>query len=130
MDENKLPVGEELMGVSCVRVEEFGGGDLSLDSVRLRFMSVTMILTPIVDSDEIAIQLSDVPTDGSSGDPPDMLRPLIGKKLQSAWICTNVNGYQDLVLLAIDGISPNVGFLSEGSSIKILRLGKETRQQQ
>ena len=113
---NKFPIGDPLIGISIVE-ETFGGDELCIDRVELIFQKKTIVMTPIVETDEIEIETISTVSSELTKTPPwgDFM---IGKKLQMVWVCKNSQGYKDQILFAFDRLEPSIAFISEGSVIK------------
>lgn len=125
--ENEIvfPIGSILKYVLVEEDKESGGKELYLDRVQFVFDNSSIILTPIADTDEIDIQvfagqqLKDVPYSYKQEDKDVYLHYLIGKKLQSIWVCENNQEYQDQVIFAFDSMLPTIAFVVEGSVINV-----------
>ncbi|MGK7904420.1 MAG: DUF6334 family protein [Hormoscilla sp.] len=114
---DEFPIGETLTEVSIVEYKEFGGDELCLDKVQLIFPDRTVILQPLADTDEIEIILKST-TLTSLTNHPTWCSSLLGKKLQTVWVCENDQGYQDQIIFAFDRLHPSIAFIAEGSVLK------------
>ena len=123
MVENELPIGSILKEVSIIEDQEFGGDELCLDRVQLIFHDAAVILQPIVDTDEIELVISSVPSSLSSTliNSPSWCSSLLGKKLQMVWVCENHQGYRDQIIFAFEQLHPSIAFICEGSVLKVFR---------
>jgi hypothetical protein len=123
MVENELPIGSILKEVSIIEDQEFGGDELCLDRVQLIFHDAAVILQPIVDTDEIELVISSVPSSLSSTliNSPSWCSSLLGKKLQMVWVCENHQGYRDQIIFAFEQLHPSIAFFCEGSVLKVFR---------
>lgn len=130
--ENKLPIGSILKEVSIVEDQEFNGDELCLDRIQLIFQSGVVILLPLVDTDEIEIISSSVPSSPDSHliNSPTWCSSLLGKKLQMAWVCENQQGYQDQIIFAFEQLHPTIAFIAEGSVLKVFRYQQITHKQE
>ena len=85
--------------------------------------SYCLALTTNADTDEIIVTVEPAslvpPTD-----PPLLadLRGLIGRRFGWSWHAVNSQGYSDMLILAFDGIAPQLAFLVEASTIKVRRI--------
>ena len=136
--ENKLLIGSILKEVSIVEDQEFNSTELCLDRIQLIFQDTSIILQPLVDTDEIEILSSSVPSSPNSTfrqaqstalfNSPTWCSSLLGKKLQMVWVCENQQGYQDQVIFAFEQLHPTIAFIAEGSVIKVFRYQQITRE--
>jgi hypothetical protein len=119
----EFPRGYYLTGVSVVEYTESGGLDLELDEVHLLFDQIQRMVTlkPISATDEVEIIHQPTPNPPPTINTPDWMQPFVGKKLGAVWVCDNQQGYQDLVIFAFQYLQPNIGFLAEGSVLKVVR---------
>jgi hypothetical protein len=123
MVENELPIGSILKEVSILEDQEFGGDELCLDRIELIFQDAAVILQPLADTDEIEIVIASAPSSLSSTfiSSPTWCSSLLGKKLQMVWVCENHQGYRDQVIFAFEQLHPSIGFICEGSVLKVFR---------
>ena len=123
MVENELPIGSILKEVSILEDQEFGGDELCLDRIDLIFQDTAVILQPLADTDEIEIVISSVPSSLSSTliNSPTWCSSLLGKKLQTVWVCENHQGYRDQIIFAFEQLHPSIAFICEGSVLKVFR---------
>lgn len=130
--ENKLPIGSILKEVSIVEDKEFNSDELCLDRIQLIFQAGVVILQPLVDTDEIEIISSSIPSSSDSTliNSPNWCSSLLGKKLQMAWVCENHQGYQDQIIFAFEQLHPTIAFIAEGSVIKVFRYQQITHKQE
>jgi hypothetical protein len=130
--ENKLPIGSILKEVSIVEDKEFNSDELCLDHIQLIFQAGVVILQPLVDTDEIEIISSSVPSspDSTLINSPNWCSSLLGKKLQMAWVCENHQGYQDQIIFAFEQLHPTIAFIAEGSVLKVFRYQQITHKQE
>jgi hypothetical protein len=130
--ENKLPIGSILKEVSIVEDKEFNSDELCLDRIQLIFQAGVVILQPLVDTDEIEIISSSVPSSSDSTliNSPNWCSSLLGKKLQMAWVCENHQGYQDQIIFAFEQLHPTIAFIAEGSVLKVFRYQQITHKQE
>ena len=130
--ENKLPIGSILKEVSIVEDQEFKSNELCLDRIQLIFQAGVVILQPLVDTDEIEIISSSIPSSSDSTliNSPTWCSSLLGKKLQMAWFCENHQGYQDQIIFAFEQLHPTIAFIAEGSVIKVFRYQQITHKQE
>lgn len=130
--ENKLPIGSILKEVSIVEDQEFKSNELCLDRIQLIFQAGVVILQPLVDTDEIEIISSSIPSSSDSTliNSPNWCSSLLGKKLQMAWVCENHQGYQDQIIFAFEQLHPTIAFIAEGSVIKVFRYQQITHKQE
>lgn len=130
MAENNLPIGSILKKVSIIEEQEFGGDELCLDRIQLIFQSSAIILQPLVDTDEIEIISSSVPSspDLNLINSPTWCSFLLGKKLQMVWVCENNQGYQDQIIFAFEQLHPTIAFIAEGSVLKVFRYQQISRE--
>jgi Family of unknown function (DUF6334) len=117
MVENEFPIGHSLVSVWVKEDTEFGGSELCLDEVYFVFPEATLLLQPIVDTDEV--QITAVASISAEGTTPDWCEALLGQKLQTVWLCDNSQGYQDQVILAFGQLHPTIAFVAEGSVLKV-----------
>lgn len=101
---------------------------------RASFWSITfyvegyrLLLTANADTDEIVLAVEPSAEPKTQPRLHPVLEGLIGREFGWIWYTTNVQGYDDMIVLAFDGpdggaISPQFAFLVEASSIQILRL--------
>lgn len=130
--ENKLPIGSILKEVSIVEDQEFNSTELCLARIQLIFQDTVVILQPLVDTDEIELIISSVPSSPDSKliNSPTWCSSLLGKKLQMAWVCENHQGYQDQIIFAFEQLHPTISFIAEGSVLKVFRYQQITRKQE
>lgn len=130
--ENKLPIGSILKEVSIVEDKEFNSDELCLDRIQLIFQAGVVILQPLVDTDEIEIISSSIPSSSDSTliNSPNWCSSLLGKKLQMAWVCENHQGYQDQIIFAFEQLHPTIAFIAEGSVLKVFRYQQITHKQE
>ena len=130
--ENKLPIGSILKEVSIVEDKEFNSDELCLDRIQLIFQAGVVILQPLVDTDEIEIISSSIPSSSDSTliNSPTWCSSLLGKKLQMAWFCENHQGYQDQIIFAFEQLHPTIAFIAEGSVLKVFRYQQITHKQE
>lgn len=130
--ENKLPIGSILKEVSIVEDKEFNSDELCLDRIQLIFQAGVVILQPLVDTDEIEIISSSIPSSSDSTliNSPTWCSSLLGKKLQMAWVCENHQGYQDQIIFAFEQLHPTIAFIAEGSVLKVFRYQQITHKQE
>ena len=123
MVENELPIGSILKEVSILEDQEFGGDELCLDRIELIFQDAAVILQPLADTDEIEIVIASAPSSLSSTfiSSPTWCSSLLGKKLQTVWVCENHQGYRDQVIFAFEQLHPSIAFICEGSVLKVFR---------
>ncbi|MDM8519441.1 DUF6334 family protein [Anaerolineales bacterium HSG6] len=119
----EFPMGYYLSGVSIIEYTESGGDDLELDEINLLFNEVQHMVTlkPISATDEVEIIHQAIPTPAPMMNTPDWMQPFVGKMLDMVWVCDNQQGYQDLVIFAFQYLQPNIGFLAEGSVLKVVQ---------
>jgi hypothetical protein len=86
-------------------------------------------LTTNIDTDEIVIAVE--PSQSAPATEPSLhpvLRELVGREFGWIWYATNVQGYNDMLMLAFgatgEGARPQLGFLVEASTINIYRLAR------
>lgn len=122
MEVDKFPVAFTLAGISVVEDEDFVSDELCLESVQLFFRDTDTVITlrPVADTDEIEMSQQLKKTSGAIYT-PEWCRDLVGQKLQTIWICTNSQGYQDQIVFAFEFLHPSIGFISEGSVLKVFR---------
>ncbi|MDB5032787.1 MAG: hypothetical protein JWQ98_28 [Chlorobi bacterium] len=103
-------------------------GDLSndygidFDEIVLFFEESTVILRPISETDEISIGIGPGSRVDRRRRRVQLFPDLIGKQLNFSWISANNQGYQDLIVMAFDGTTPNFGVLCVGSMLQILNI--------
>jgi len=115
----KFPIGSPLIAISVIEDKEFDSDELCLDQVQLFFEDTIIMLRPVVDTDEIEItQSSNSSSLESLNNPPEWSRLLLGKTLETVWICKNTQNYEDQIILAFDFLQPTIAFLAEGSVLK------------
>lgn len=120
MEINEYPIGQELTAVSVTEDKEFKSDELCFDKVHFIFKDTAIILTPIIDTDEIEIsQESNISF--SVVNTPVWCKHFLGKKLMTLWVCENDQGYRDQVIFAFDNLRPSISFVAEGSAIKAFR---------
>jgi hypothetical protein len=128
MVENELPIGSILKEVSILEDQEFGGDELCLDRIQLIFHDTAVILQPLADTDEIEIVISSAPSSSDSTliNSPSWSSSLLGKKLQTVWVCENHQGYRDQIIFAFEQLHPSIAFICEGSVLKVFRYQQVT----
>ncbi len=122
--ENELPIGAPLLAIAIQEDETFTGTELCLDRIEFIFATQTLTLTPIVDTDEIALKLTEtcsIDLCDRQECSPEFGRSIIGKPLQTLWNCENAQGYQDQIILAFGSLQPSLSILAEGSVLKVLQ---------
>lgn len=112
-------IGSPLIGVSVIEDEDFESNELCLDQVQLVFENTIITLRPLGDTDEIEITQCPNSSTEQFSNAPVWCKPLLGKKLQTVWICENAQGYRDHVIFAFDFLQPTIAFLAEGSVLKV-----------
>jgi hypothetical protein len=82
-----------------------------------------LALTTNADTDEIIATVEPAaavpPADPAL---PAHLRGLIGRRFGWSWYAVNSQGYCDMLILAFDGIAPELAFLVEASKIHVSRI--------
>lgn len=131
---NEFPIGSLLTGIAILEDKDFAGDELCLDCIQLIFGENTVKLEAIADTDEIEISNGTAPIGGGASAPsssnfPDWCNALIGKTLQTVWVCENSQGYRDQVIFAFDDLQPSIAFVAEGSVLKVFRYEQVKRQQ-
>ncbi len=124
MVENELSIGEPLLAIVIQEDKTFTGEELCLDRIDFIFATQTLTLTPIVDTDEIELTItetSNVDLCDRQECSPEFGRSIIGKPFQTLWHCENLQGYQDQIILAFGTLKPSLSILSEGSVLKVFR---------
>jgi len=120
MKDKEFPIGYTLAGVSVIEDKELEGNKLYLDKVELVFKETNrvLILKPLADTDEIELT-QEVRPDLKASSTPEWCRNFLGKKLQTMWICKNVQGYQDQVAFAFEFLKPSLAFVSGCSVLEV-----------
>ncbi|HVZ29264.1 MAG TPA: DUF6334 family protein [Asticcacaulis sp.] len=72
-----------------------------------------------MDTDEILIAVSNPPEDACA---INELAEFSGKPFGWYWTCENSQGYQDMIIIAVDGIDPKFAFIAIASNIFIKKL--------
>ncbi len=124
--EDDFPTGYILTEVSVVEDKEFGGDELCLDQVQLIFQDTKVILRSLADTDEIEIIHKNT-TASSPTNTPAWCSQFLGKKLQTVWVCENVQGYRDQIVFAFDRLHPSIAFVAEGAVLKVFRYEQVSR---
>ena len=141
-----FPIASPLLGVSIIEDREFEGEEIELDRVELIFGNTQIVLSPIVDTDEIEIEfLSGLPAGNGSkaaaiiddrevmgllaSNSPIWCRSFLGQKLQNVWVCENSQGYRDQIIFAFGLLHPSLIFLCEGSAIQAFRSEQVCRKE-
>ena len=117
MAEDDFPAGCILTEVSVIEDREFGG-DECLDQVQLIFQDTKVILRSLADTDEIEI-MHKTTTASFPTNTPAWCSQFLGKKLQTVWVCENLQGYRDQIVFAFDRLHPSIAFVAEGSVLKV-----------
>jgi len=122
-NEQEFPLSYSLSSISVIESLEYGGDECQLDEVNLYFNEVNQVVTlkPIADTDEVEISHQTLLNLPLMIETPSWAQCLVGKKLDMVWVCHNQQGYQDLVILAFEYLHPNIGFLAEGSVLKVVQ---------
>ncbi len=119
----QLAVGSVLKGAWAWACEDFLDKELALDRIVLEFGNTTLVLEPLTDTDEIKISIRPSPVDPVPRGEP-FLEEFVGQSLRSYWTCNNDRGYFDLLVLGFELFQPAIGVLSEGSSLKVVRMDR------
>ena len=119
-----FPIGEILRGVSIVENTEFQTNEVRLDQVKLFFQNTAITLRSLPETDEVEITQEPIESFIKPNNTPSWCKQLLGKMLQTAWICENAQNYQDQVILAFELMTPTLAFLAEGSALNVLRFEK------
>lgn len=127
MVDDEFPIGCTLTEVSVIEDQEFTGNELCLDKVQLIFKETAVVLTTIADTDEI--EIIQEPTTPTKTKTPTWCSSLIGKKLQTVWVCENAQGYRDQIVFAFERLHPSIAFIAEGSVLKVFRYEQLSREQ-
>lgn len=121
MDINHL-FGKE---VTNIKIIEETIDDLKfINEIKIYFAHQNIIIRPLSNTDELKISFSKNKDIEQVSLQENTLSKLIGKKLTFAWEGYNANGYLDVCILSFEYLTPNILFLSEGSSIKIFCIDK------
>lgn len=131
---DEFPIDSLVTGITILEDKDFGGDELCLDRIQLIFGENSVTLEAIADTDEIEISNSALPKGGgaiasSSASLPDWCNALIGKTLQTVWVCENSQGYRDQVIFAFEQLQPSIAFVAEGSVLKVFHYEQVKRQQ-
>jgi len=92
----------------------------SYDKVILNFRNNSVVLEPLPDTDEISLTVKrrkDINFDGGLR----IDNNCIGKKLCTIWECKNSQEYTDMIIFSFEYLRPSIGFLCEGSVLKLFR---------
>ncbi len=109
-------------------------GTTSADGVYLCVAGLTVMLDVNIDTDELAITLTEGPPPGRLS-PLTPLQDLVGRPLGWAWEGRNYRGHEDMFLVSFSGypvddprqdrtspLDPDVMFIGCGSSVQMARL--------
>ena len=99
--------------------------------IRFYVKGYCFALSTNIDTDEIIMTVessSHAPATDPNLHP--VLRELVGREFGWIWYTTNVQGYDDMLILAFngatgEGITPRLAFLVEASDIKVLRIVRD-----
>lgn len=116
MEAEKL-IGKTLLRATLWLNPVFRFGEAS--KVMLEFPDASLVILPLVDTDEISIELHRGAKEREPGGQA-ILHELVGRKLGACWYCENNRGYFDLVVFGFDYLQPTFGILSEGSALKLV----------
>lgn len=120
MNKTEFPIGCVLTDIFVVEDQKFAGDELCLDQIQFIFTDKMIVLQPIVDTDEIEI-IHENTIAPVSEQFPIWCSGLLGKTLQTVWICENAQGYRDQVIFAFDRLHPTLALIAEGSVLKVFR---------
>jgi hypothetical protein len=91
------------------------------------FFNKSIIITPINETDELKVELSNQPTLNIESGKANLFSPYVGKKLGMIWNCTNLRGYFDMYIIGFEYLHPNILILCEGNALllfEVHRLGR------
>jgi hypothetical protein len=118
---------ENLLGKKIENIEIFLKNDNTyqytiLEKVIFYLDDKALILTPVVDTDEIKIDVYDAEKTVFQTTQPHILSKFIGLNLNYTWNGINTKGYFDVFLMSFHNLTPSLMILSEGSSLKLFFL--------
>lgn len=113
--------GEKLIEVRGRINEDFKPhrDEIMLDELIFVFETARMRILPVTDTDELAVELSEVDLSGASLMKIRELDKFSGRRLADVWQCFNSRNYFDLFVIAFDRLHPGVINVSEGGVLKI-----------
>ena len=124
MEANKLKI-EDFWGEALMAIEiKYDAGqnlsknqDQEIEKIVFGFSNKSIVITPVVDTDEIAVRLVHQPVTASTKNYHESLAKHLGSKLGFVWACTNLKGYSDMYVLAFDNLHPDILILCEASEL-------------
>ena len=84
-------------------------------------------LSPLVDSDEVQIEISQKPDHILNDEKTEILADFYGEKINYTWTGINTNGYEDVFMISLKDLKPSVLILAEGSVLKLFRITPYSR---
>jgi len=124
MEETTIVYPQRIRDIRYIE-SEFSGKTRSFDQITFFLDFQRIDFYSVNDTDEISVKVSNIKNHiirESNNLFPDYF---IGQELYITWKCINSQGYFDLFVIGIGTIRPTICILSEGSSLKVLKLEKE-----
>lgn len=113
-------IEQEISSVTGCDPVEMSDGTIAYTAIIVQFSDKFFIISADPDTDQIVSEVQ-IKTNGlDKNHPVAGHEAMVGKRIDNMWLCRNVKNYRDVLMLALDGLQPSIGFIAEASRISLM----------
>lgn len=111
---------QEISSVTGCDPVEMSDGTTAYTAILVQVSDKFLIISADPDTDQIVSEVQIKANEIDKNHPVAGCDAMVGKRIDDIWLCRNVKNYEDVLMLALDGLQPSVGFIAEASRISLM----------